>query len=279
MNIKSITGYAQQQYFLAEQGLLQARNDGANYWYIDGSFPEEYPGNWSDERIKLLNQQVLLYNIKPIFHGNFKLPLASDVSEVREAAVRKVLSEVDLSSELDAPLIIHGGAIVEPRLVIKAKKEALDNYLRSLENIVSYAEKKKVTILLENLSNYKNYRPFHYIFTTADEYRYVFDRIGAENVHFFFDVGHGAICEGEPVSIIQEFHKRIWGMSLSNNDGVRDLHLGLHQGIIDYQQIVNAIIETNWQGVIAFEVRGRSFAQSVDDLTKLFTGSYMTKCA
>jgi len=139
---KFITAYAQQHYFLAEQGIAQAKKDGANYWYIDGSLPEEYPENWSNQRITSLVQQIQTYDIKPVFHGNFKLPLSSDVLEVREMAVKKVLSEIDLSAELSAPLIIHGGAIVEPRLVIKAKKEALDNYLRSLDIIVSYAEKK-----------------------------------------------------------------------------------------------------------------------------------------
>lgn len=279
MITKFITAYAQQHYFLAEQGIMQAKKDEANYWYIDGSLPEEYPENWSDQRITSLVKQIHTYDIKPIFHGNFKLPLSSDVFEVREIAVKKVLAEVDLSAELSAPLIIHGGAIVEPRLVIKAKKEALDNYLNSLDIIVSYAEKKGVTILLENLSNYKNYRPFHYIFTTAEEYKYVFDRIGANHVHFFFDVGHGAICDGDPIAIIKEFYNKIWGMSFSNNDGVRDLHLGIHQGLIDYQKVVDAIIETSWRGVLAFEVRGRSFTQSIDDVVKLFENSHITKCA
>src|SRR3990167_6633403 len=236
---KYITAYAQQHYFLAEQGIMQAKNDCADYWYIDGSLPEEYPENWSDKRITALLQQIQIENVKPIFHGNFKLPLSSDVANVREVAVKKVLSEVDLSAELSAPLIIHGGAIVEPRLVIKAKKEALDNYLLSLDTIVSYAEKKGVTILLENLSNYKNYRPFHYIFTTWEEYKYVFDRIGDKHVNFFFDVGHGVICEGDPIAVIEEFHNKIWGMSFSNNDGIRDLHLGIHQGLIDYQKVVD----------------------------------------
>lgn len=208
--------------------------------------------------------------VKPIFHGNFKAPLATDIEEVRKKSVENVYMEIDLAAELDAPLIIHGGAIVEPRLVIKAKKDALDHYVRSLEAIVNYAQQKNVVILLENLSNYKNYRPFHYIFTTPDEYRYVFERIGDDHVKFFFDVGHAAICEGDPVAVIQEFHQLIWGMSLSNNDGVRDLHLGLDQGLISYENVVSKIIECQWKGVIAFEVRGREFQRNIKDLENIY---------
>ncbi|HSW68539.1 MAG TPA: sugar phosphate isomerase/epimerase family protein [Gammaproteobacteria bacterium] len=274
---KFITAYAQQHYYWAERGIIQASEDGANYWYIDGSLPGEYPEKWSIQRIASLNKMIRQYNVKPIFHGNFKLPLAADVLQVRERAVRSVFDEVDLCSELSAPLILHGGVIVEPRLVIKAKKDALDNYLRSIEFIVEYAREKNVTVLLENLSNYKNYRPFHYIFTTPEEYKYVLDRIGDEHVHLFFDVGHGAICDGDPALVIQEFHKRIWGMSFSNNDGIRDLHLGINRGVVDYQKIIDTIVNVAWKGVIAFEVRGRSFSQSVDDVSQLFERSTVGK--
>lgn len=279
MITKSIQAYAQQHYLLAEHGLIKAKSDGANYWYIDGSLSEEYPEHWSEERISSLVNQMQANSIKAIYHGNFKLPLSSDVHSIRMAAVNAVLAEVDLSAKLSAPLIVHGGAIVEPRLVIKAKKEALDNYLRSLEIIVSHAEKMGVTILLENLSNYIHYRPFHYIFTTPSEYKYILDRLDAKNVHLFFDVGHAVICDGNPVAVIEEFYKRIWGMSFSNNDGIRDLHLGVNKGIIDYQQIVNAIVSVNWQGILAFEVRGRSFSGSIKDVMRLFDNAISQKCA
>lgn len=267
----NITAYAQQLYFFAEQGIEQAKTDGANYWYIDFSLPEEYPKNWSVERIDALIKQIQINQIKPILHGNFKIPLATDIDNVRNEALKTVLSEVDLAAELSAPLIIHGGAIVEPRLVIKAKRDALHHYLKNLESIVTYAAKKGVTILLENLSNYKNYRPFHYIFTTPEEYRFIFDRLNAENMLFFFDIGHGAICDGDPVAVIHEFHQKIWGMSFSNNDGVRDLHMGINKGFVDYEKVVSKIIETSWKGVVAFEVRDRSFKQNIDDLNKIFS--------
>ncbi len=267
---KYISAFAQQHYHLAEPGIIQAKTDKADFWYIDGSLTEEYPSNWSVLRISSLVQQINAYNIKPIFHGNFKLPLSSDILSIREMAIKEVLAEIDLAKELSACIIVHGGAIVEPRLVIKAKKKALDSYIKSLEIIVSYAEKKRVTVLLENLSNYKNYRPFHYIFTTPDEYRYVFERISGKHVRFFFDVGHGGICNGDPIAVIHDFHNIMWGMSFSNNNSINDQHLGINQGSIDYQKVVNKIVETNWNGVLAFEVRGRSFAQSINDVVKLF---------
>lgn len=266
-----VTAYAQQQYLLAEEGIEQARIDQANMWYIDASLVEEYPKNWSSNRIDTLLKNIDNYKIKPLLHGNFKLPLASDVSEVRQAAIEIACQEVELASRLDAPLIIHGGAIVEPRMVRAAKRKALDDYLRSLDVIINKAAKKGVLILLENLSNYMNYRPFHYIFTTPDEFRYTLERVKCENVKLFYDIGHGFICNGDPIAVIDEFHSQIWGFSVSNNDGIADQHLGINNGLIDYQAVVNKVVEKRWKGVIAFEVRGKPFAKNIADLQSLFT--------
>lgn len=52
------TAYAQQLYLLAEAGIHQAKKDNAQYWYVDGSFPEEYPNLWSDKRIASLNKLI-----------------------------------------------------------------------------------------------------------------------------------------------------------------------------------------------------------------------------
>jgi L-ribulose-5-phosphate 3-epimerase len=271
MSLPFVTGYAEQFYLIAEEGLIQACKDQADYWYIDGSLPSEYPDQWDAARIKTLKQQIDQSTAKPIFHGNFKLPLSSDVEEVRRISVKKVYEEIDLSAALSATLIIHGGSIVEPRLVTKAKQTGLENYLKSIDEIASYALSKGVVVLLENLSNYLNYRPFHYIFTTPAEYEYVFSQIEYENVFFFFDLGHGAICEGDPVSVIERFHKKIWGMSLSNNNGVQDQHLGLNQGILNYSDIIRSIIAKNWKGIIAFETRGKTLNQSIEELTNIYT--------
>ncbi len=273
MTIPFVTGYAEQLYLTAEEGLKQAIQDKADYWYIDGSLPHEYPENWTTARLAALQTQIDKNKVTPIFHGNFKLPLSSDIDDVRETAIKQVYAEIDISSVLEAPLIIHGGAIVEPRLVIKAKKVGIDNYLKSIDKICNYANKKNVAILLENLSNYKHYRPFHYIFTTIEEYSYVFSKINSDNVFFFFDLGHGIIGEGEPISVIAEFSKKIWGMSFSNNDGVRDQHLQLNSGVIDYQTIVKTILKYNWKGVIAFETRGRTLVQSKNDLLDVYIKS------
>lgn len=263
-----VTGYAQQQYLPAEQGILLAKHDQCDYWYIDGSLESEIPQQWSKKRITSLRHLIDEHQVQPIFHGNFKAPLASDVDEMRKAAVAYAKKEIDLAAWLDAPLILHGSVVVEPRLIRQVKQTALENYLQSVTELQDYALQKDVSLYLENLCNYKYYRPFHYIFTQREEIDYILSQLG--EVYLFLDVGHANVGGGDPVDLILRYHHRIIGMSLSNNDGNLDQHLGLNKGTIDYTAIVKAMIDTNWQGIIGFETRGKTTVESIAELTAIY---------
>lgn len=267
-NMPFVTSYALQEYHSAENGLIEAKKANYTHWYIDGSLEENIPEKWDRERITALQNKIQQSKVRPIFHGNYRVPLASDVEILRKTAIEYVKKEIDLAHCFNSPVIIHGGAIVEPRLINKAKKIALDKYLDSIQVLVEYGEAKNIDIYLENLSNYKDYKPFHYIFTHADEFEYIFSRI--TNVKFFLDIGHANICDGMPVEIIRKYHHKIVAMSFSNNDGKRDQHLRLKNGTIDYRQIISAILACRWKGMIAFETRGISAVQSVYDLFNLY---------
>ncbi|MBV9575434.1 MAG: sugar phosphate isomerase/epimerase [Gammaproteobacteria bacterium] len=267
-NVPFATSYALQEYLSAENGLFEAKKANYTHWYIDGSLEENLPDTWGIKRITALQDSIDKLNVRPIFHGNYKLPLASDVNILRKTAIEYVKKEIDLASHFHAPIIIHGGAVVEPRLINKTKQLAINNYLHSILDLIEYSQNKNVEIYLENLSNYKDYKPFHYIFSHMPEFEYIFDRI--QNVKFFLDIGHANICDGSPVEIIKKYHTKIVAMSFSNNDGKRDQHLRLNKGTIDYKQIISIILACQWKGMVAFETRGISPEQSVYDLFNLY---------
>ncbi len=86
-NIPFAKGLALQGYDSAEDGMLKAVRSGFTHWYIDGSLECEYPGKWSETRIVSLKNKIDVHSVKPIFHGNYKLPLSSDVVEIRNEAI------------------------------------------------------------------------------------------------------------------------------------------------------------------------------------------------
>ncbi|AFY21883.1 hypothetical protein PputUW4_04693 [Pseudomonas sp. UW4] len=173
-----ITGTAQQNYLTAEHGILEAAKQGYSHWYIDGSLPGERPSDWTENRIAALRESISNIGVKPVYHGNFKAPLGSDVRELGGAALDYIKREVDLSSALGgAPVIVHGGGIVEPRLVIEARRLGLNTLIDNLGELVEYARERNVEIWLENLSNYTKFHPFYYICVAEDEYAEVLENV------------------------------------------------------------------------------------------------------
>jgi L-ribulose-5-phosphate 3-epimerase len=262
-----VTGYALQNYSCAEKGMLDAAENGYQYWYMDASLPSNIFKEWDSQRITNLIHHMELYLVKPILHGNYKVPLASDVDELRTAALQYTKKEIDLAAAFSAPLIIHGGVIVEPRQMNTIKKEALNNFLYSIDELASYALKKNVSIYLENLSNYKNYRPFSYIFTHDEEFDYLLSR---SDLSFFLDIGHANIGNESPQEIFRKYASRIVGMSFSNNNGQQDQHLSLRRGSIDYEQLILCIAACEWKGIIAFETRDESPRGSIHELNQIY---------
>lgn len=263
-------GVAHQKYLSAEKGIEEASTTGCSHWYIDGSLHGDMVSDWNQSRINNLKDYIAKTGVQPIFHGNFKAPLGSDVNELRVSAVEYVKKEIDIASQIGAPLIIHGGCIVEPKKVLKAKKIAIDNFIQSIKELSDYAKSVSVDIYLENLSNYKNYLPFHYIFTNIEEYEYVFNQIIDQgNVYMFLDIGHANICQGDSVEVIKKYASRIKAISFSNNNGIKDQHLSINMGTINYKDIVNTITECNWKGIVAFEVRDKSTEEAVSELARI----------
>ncbi|MFY0728577.1 sugar phosphate isomerase/epimerase family protein [Pseudomonas sp. NFX15] len=259
-----ISGTAQQNYLTAEAGILEAAKQGYSHWYIDGSLPGEHPSDWTESRIEALCETISRLGVKPIYHGNFKAPLGSDVRELGGAALDYIKREVDLSSALGgAPVIVHGGGIVEPRLVIEARRLGLNALIDNLGELVEYARERNVEIWLENLSNYTKFHPFYYICVNEEEYAEVLGSV--PGLKLFFDVSHAHahVNDGDPVKVFERLHQYVVGMSFSDNKGERDSHFPLGRGSLDYPGLVKAILKHEWRGLVGFETRGSTLSDSL----------------
>lgn len=259
---------AQQNYLSAEAGLLLARQEGYSHWYIDGSLEGERPADFDPPRVHALNRLILESGIKPIYHGNFKAPLGSDVKALANSALDYVKQEVDLCQALGCrSLIVHGGGVVEPRLVREACSIGLVNLIDNLQQLVAYGKQQGVDIWLENLCNYTRFHPFYYICTTEDEVETVLTAV--PGLHLFLDVSHAYVNGGDPLSFFNKFNHRIKGMSFSDNKGDRDSHSPLGRGTLDFTGLISAVKRTQWQGTIGFETRGSTLMDSVNFLNAL----------
>lgn len=259
---------AQQDYLAAEAGIQEAARQGYSHWYIDGSLEGERPEDWTAQRISALNALIAEKGVRPIYHGNFKAPLGSDVEAVAQGALDYVKKEVDVCAALGGiPLIVHGGGIVEPRLVIEARRLGLQRLIHNLRELVAYGEQRGVQIWLENLSNYNKFHPFYYICTTENEIEEVLESV--PGLHLFLDVSHAYVNEGDPLSFFRKFSHRVIGMSFSDNRGDRDSHFPLGRGTLDFAGLLAQVQAVDWKGMVGFETRGGTLAHGVNYLNSL----------
>jgi sugar phosphate isomerase/epimerase len=263
------TGIAVQRYMVAESGLAAARNEGCSHWYIDASIESDIPHNWSGSRIHNLVAEAADYGLTPILHGNFRAPLASEIDEVRAAALQYVKREIKLAAQLHAAaVIIHGGAFVEPRPTRTQRDAALERFLSLLSEAMRAAADQGVTIWLENLSHYPKYRPFSYVFTRESDFAMALTWI--PDINFILDVGHANVNQSLALPAFEKFSGSIAALSLSNNDGRQDSHLALDEGTLPVQPLLAAISATGWQGLIAFETRDESVKAGIEYLDKVW---------
>lgn len=259
---------AQQDYLPAEAGLESARRQGYTHWYIDGSLEGERPTDFSAVRLRQLRGQIERTGMQPIYHGNFKSPLGSDVPALADAALDYARREVDLCHLLgNVPLIVHGGGVVEPRRVREARARGQQRLIANLTALVDYAAARGVQVWLENLCNYTHFHPFYYICTTTDEVAEVLEAV--PGLHFFLDVSHAHVNNSDPLGMFHRCAPRTIGMSFSDNNGTRDSHLPLGQGTLAFGALLTAIDAQGWQGLIGFETRGAALQGSLAHLAAM----------
>ncbi|WP_028876977.1 sugar phosphate isomerase/epimerase family protein [Teredinibacter turnerae] len=263
-----MTGCIMQQYYGAEDGARHTAENGYTHWYIDGSNYDDIPSKWDNARTENMCNLMQELDVQAVYHGNFKNPLASDVPDIRKAALSYLKSEIDLCEKFTAPLIIHGGAIVEPRSVKEAMSIALDGFVEVMQEASAYATDKGVELWLENLSNYQAFHPFYYTFTNIDQYRYVLPQI--PNAKMIFDVCHETVGGGDPLAVFEELSDSIAAFSFSDTDGKRDSHWPMGEGNVDFDGLTRLIIENEWKGVVAFETRGAKPNENIDYVSALY---------
>lgn len=77
---------------------------------------------------------------------------------------------------------------------------------------------------------------------------------------------------GDPAKVIRVLGSRLAALSLSDNDGVRDGHLPLGRGALDFSTIMAAIEASGWEGNVVFETRGRPIRDDVAFFERLYHG-------
>jgi sugar phosphate isomerase/epimerase len=194
------------------------------------------------EIIKLLEK----FKQKPIGHTAHWIDLASDYEYIRHAWISEAIREIRIAKKVGIDLI-NFHANVNGMFYGERRKMVLDNLIKSLREIISYAKKSKARVMLENtpLSN-----GIHDI----DEFKYVIENVNKLFVHL--DIAHAFTSGGmqSVIDYINTFRDKIIHIHWHDNHGKRDEHLPIGEGFIDHQKAIKALKDIGYDRTITLEV-------------------------
>lgn len=179
----------------------------------------------------------------------------------------KVLADyVRFAGDLGAEeIVIH--PIPNPMFVLEPDNPALpkcmlDAARRSIEELIPIANKAGVRILLENLPYLCNYP-----LLTMRDLRLFIDAYPEESVGLTLDTGHAGISKNDPAEEIRIAGNRLCNIHLQDTDLEDDRHWLPTHGVLDWNRILQALSEIQYDNLWTFEVINGRHGENPDELS------------
>jgi hydroxypyruvate isomerase len=129
----------------------------------------------------------------------------------------------------------------------------LDHCVKALKQVVGYAEKKNVTVMMEMLNSKVDHADY-----MGDNTPWGFElveRVGSERFKILYDIYHMQIMEGDVIRTIQDHHDKIGHYHTAGNPGRHEID---ETQELFYPAIVRAILDTGYKGFLGQEFIPRS---------------------
>ncbi len=219
---------------------------GFDYVELTMDLPEASPK-------KILNQKKNILNLLDRYRLGIMghLPtfvFTSDLYDsLREASVQENLKAMEVSAELGIEkLVLHPGYITG---LGKFVLEAARGYgLKSIETILKKANRLGMTLCVENMFPQASFltqpQEFHDLFQSFPEIRLT------------LDIGHAHLGNdrNRAIEFIHHHGYRLGHIHANDNFGKEDNHLPIGAGLIDFERILKALKQTNYDDTLTVEV-------------------------
>jgi hydroxypyruvate isomerase len=197
--------------------------------------------NWSDEDFHRANRKRRELGIT--FDVTAGLAHGVADPDAREAFLSDLRQALPAMEKIECPAIIVLSGNVVPG---KSHNDQHQSCIEGLKRAAEIAEKKDLTILLENIDLEEN--PRYYLWSVAEGFE-IITRVGHPQVKFLYDFFHEQISEG---NLIEKLEKNIEKVGLMH---VADVP-GRHEpgtGEINYTNIYKKLAALKYDRYVAME--------------------------
>lgn len=206
-----------------------------------------------EDNLQLINKKKneitrLLHNFKhePIGHTAFWIDLCSDFYYVRHAWILEAMREIRTAKKIGIDLI-NFHANLNGMFYGEKRKLLLDNLIESLREIVKYAYKCNMRVMLENV-------PLSNSIHDVVEFKYIIENVDSLFVHL--DIPHAFTSGGidSVFGYINTFRDRIIHIHWHDNHGRTDEHLPIGDDLINHKKIIKVLKNIEYNRTITLEV-------------------------
>lgn len=219
---------------------------GFDYVELGIEIPGGSPEILLKNKIKVLNL-IKRFDSPALAHTAWWIDFGSLYESIRKVWVEEAKRNIDAAKVLNIKKInfhFYSLGLTKTR---PYHKVILNNIVKSLKEVVNYANSKNVMVIFENAPTKRS-------FIGIKEYKFIIDNVPKLKVHL--DIAHAFVENGMKgvKAYLSVFKDKIEHIHISDNHGEEDEHLPLGKGKIDFEQVAKWLKQINYDKTITFEV-------------------------
>ena len=150
-------------------------------------------------------------------------------------------------------MVMHSALSTDP---FTHTREDWEINIRFYKKMIPALKDYGVKIALENLFTWNPIKKQYYAnnVCSASQIKMMIEELGADCFCACVDTGHAILGGQDPVGMIRALGENVSVLHLQDNNGVDDLHLLPGLGYINWQNVMSALKEIGYKGILNFEV-------------------------
>ena len=214
------------------------------------------------KRVKKLKQVAQEHNLEFVVHAPWAgMNIASPTPILRRTVMKRLKKSIAYAGQLDCRLwLFHPGSKTGLSYFYIGKDWRQN--LTSIRSLLKVARREGIEIAIEN-----GPEPHPFLMKSVQDFCRFYDELDDE-IELVLDVGH-ANLNNQISGFIKQFSGKLAHIHVSDNNGDKDMHLGIGYGNINWENVANLVKEAEYCKTIMIESI-ENLKESIKLLRRLF---------
>lgn len=212
--------------------------------------PILYPRDVNSQTRMKLKRILEKRSISALVHASFyDVNLASLNPLMRRASVKQLRECIEFADDIGSGLVVVHSGLLSKDYPESMLKQSRMNLIDSISSVLALAEKSDIVLALENQHDGGAYGVIRF----PEDYAKIIEKFDSPYVKGTFDVGHANTFKVDLEASLMKISDYLVNIHIHDNDGKRDLHLPVGEGVIDFRGVLKTLKNLNYSGPLIIE--------------------------